>query len=110
LDVEEERVLKVPGFGPKRTARLLQWRRTVEARFVFNAAVGIPPHEQQALDAKFTQTRQQLEAALLAGERELRTIALRVEGELRQQHEHIRSCLHQLAQAAADLSIVPDGL
>ena len=70
-DIVEAAVLDVPGFGRALASRLLEWRRTIESQFVFNASVGIPPPQQQALDAKYARDRQQLEMSLLSGEREL---------------------------------------
>jgi DNA-binding helix-hairpin-helix protein with protein kinase domain len=110
LDIQEDRILEIPGFGQKLAQRLVDWRRSVESRFVFNPAAGIPPHEQQALDSKYAQARQPIEAALFSGEAELKSIALRAEGELRQLYEHVRSTLQQFAQAHADLAVIPPGI
>jgi DNA-binding helix-hairpin-helix protein with protein kinase domain len=110
FDIVEEDILQVPGFKEALAGHLTQWRRSVEAQFRFNAAAGLPPHVQQALDAKYTQARQQVEAALLSGERELKTIAAGAANELRQRYEHIKSSLDQLAQATADLVLIPPGL
>jgi DNA-binding helix-hairpin-helix protein with protein kinase domain len=110
-DVESEIILDIPGFGPKLTGRLVSWRRDIESQFLFNAKAGIPPHEQQALDAKYSQARQRLETELLTGEKVLRNIHLRADSsEIRQLYEHLRLCMHQLAQAQADLSVMPPEL
>jgi DNA-binding helix-hairpin-helix protein with protein kinase domain len=103
LDVEEAAVLQVPGFGPKLTERLVQWRHQAEAQFVFNSAAGVPAREQQALDIKYATLRQPVEAQLLAGEGELRAIRNQAEQELRSLYEQIRAGLQLLAQAEADL-------
>jgi DNA-binding helix-hairpin-helix protein with protein kinase domain len=110
LDIGEKRILAVPGFGPKFTKRLVEWRREIESKFVFNAAAGIPPQRQQALDSKFAQPRQQIEMALLSGERDLKTISTTAENELRQHYETVKSCLVEVARANADLAVVPKGI
>jgi DNA-binding helix-hairpin-helix protein with protein kinase domain len=110
FDVVEDKIVQVPGFKEELTRRLIQWRRTMESQFAFNAAAGIPVHEQQALDATFAQARQQVEALLLAGERDLKGFALSAENELRQLSEHIKSALLQLSHAIADMGTIPPGL
>jgi DNA-binding helix-hairpin-helix protein with protein kinase domain len=108
-DIERTRVEQVPGFGQKLTDRLIDWRRTMERRFVFHPSAGIPPQVQQALDSRYAQERQQIETKLLAGEQKLKSLSLCAEGELRQLYEHIRTCVRQLAQANADVAAIPSG-
>ncbi len=104
-DVDAAVVLQVPGFGEKLTDRLVRWREQVAATFVFNAALGVPPQEQRALDIKYATARQPLEAQLLAGEGELRGIRSQAEADLRLLYEQIQSCLQRLAQAELDLTV-----
>jgi DNA-binding helix-hairpin-helix protein with protein kinase domain len=108
FDIEATRILEVPGFGPERTRVLLEWRRTVERRFVFNAAVGIPPSQQQALEIKFFQLRQQIETRLQNGPDELSGIYWGANRELTKIMEDIRRCIRKANQAAADQSLIPD--
>jgi DNA-binding helix-hairpin-helix protein with protein kinase domain len=44
-DVDEFRLLGVPGFGPDRTARLLAWRDSIQRRFNFNAREPTDPKD-----------------------------------------------------------------
>lgn len=44
-DVTKQRVLGIPGFGDAIANSLLAWRKSVEAKFVFNAAVPVDPKE-----------------------------------------------------------------
>jgi DNA-binding helix-hairpin-helix protein with protein kinase domain len=106
-DVTEQEVLQVPGFGPVLTGKLLDWRRKVERSFKFNAAAGVPPAMQQALDVKYRQARQQVEQQLRDGPRELQAITDRAAGELDQLVEQIRALVGQLAQTEADLDALP---
>jgi DNA-binding helix-hairpin-helix protein with protein kinase domain len=110
FDVEHLRTRRVPGFGRKRKEQLFRWQRGEEARFVFNAATGIDPLEQRALDRQFAQARQLLENKLLVGERELRDIAQRAESGLRSLGQQVEACASQCAQADADLLNIPPGL
>jgi hypothetical protein len=110
LDVVDATVAEVPGFGPDRTARLIQWRLTIEGRFFFDSAKGIPIPERQAFEAKYRQMRQAVEAPLSAGAQELRQITAMAEQELTRRYEEIKSALQRMAQAEADLDPIPPGL
>jgi DNA-binding helix-hairpin-helix protein with protein kinase domain len=105
FDIEVKAVRQIPGFGPKYTHRLVDWRRQVEARFVFNAAVGVPHQEQQSLNIKYATGQQPVEAQLLAGERELRAVLSQADFELRRLYEQIRCGLQVLGQAECDLRV-----
>lgn len=109
FDVEENSVDDVPGFGPKRTKRLMQWRRAVESQFVFDLKAGVPKQEQQRLEVKYAQARQQIETDLRKGERALSGLSARATDELRQLYDQIRACISRLNQAQADLATIPPG-
>jgi hypothetical protein len=109
-DVEEHAVRQVPGFGAKLTNRLLLWRKEVERRFVFTAAVGVSPQMQQALDLKYAPARQQVEQKLLAGEGELRAIARQAEEELQSLYGPIVACMQMLDQCELDLTLIPQSV
>jgi DNA-binding helix-hairpin-helix protein with protein kinase domain len=110
LDIEESKVSAVPGFGEVLTGRLVEWRRSVEARFVFNPSAGVPQQQQQSLDAKFSPERQRIEMTLLSGERELKVVASACETALASRYEEIKASFKAIAQANADLTEVPSGV
>lgn len=110
FDLEEHRILQVPQFNQKRAQTLMNWRRSMESQFVFDVAAGIPAPERQALHAKYTQLRQQVEAALLSGENELKCIASAAGRQLGLLYEQIRSCLAQVVQADRNIEVIPSGL
>ncbi|TIU16377.1 MAG: hypothetical protein E5W53_28415, partial [Mesorhizobium sp.] len=45
LDVERNKLYSVSGFEPKTAQKLLNWRRSVEARFVFDPSRAIDPRD-----------------------------------------------------------------
>jgi DNA-binding helix-hairpin-helix protein with protein kinase domain len=76
LDVTEDRVNAVAGFGPALTAAVVDWRKSVEARFRFDPAKGIEPAERAALTQRQSQRRAALESSLTTGLNELQQIRL----------------------------------
>ena len=65
-DVTRGAVLRVPGFGPARTQALLDWRRGIEARFVFNPNKSVDPADLAEIDRRFAAKRQKLEQEMEA--------------------------------------------
>jgi DNA-binding helix-hairpin-helix protein with protein kinase domain len=109
FDISEARIDQVPGFGPKLTRRLLSWRLEIEGRFVFQPSVGVPADQQQALEQRYFQAQRQVEIKLLSGEKELTEIVQRVNTEFGVFREQVSSQLASVAQANADLTVVPRG-
>ena len=64
LDVTEERVGAVDGFGPARTSGLVGWQRSVEAKFRFDPNKALDPGERAALIQRQSQRRATSKAAL----------------------------------------------
>ncbi len=105
-DITQHAVRRVPGFGTALTKKLLEWRRGIEKRFVFNAAQGIDPRDIAALDRELADTKRKLEAQLMAGAPELiqiRTQIITSRGALQKELE--RACA-RLAQAETDKKAV----
>lgn len=101
-DVAPAAILAIPGFGPTFTQRLLDWRRSVERRFVFNPAQGVDPADIAAVEREIAARRAQFEAELRGGPDALRQIARQVAVA----RETLRPALEQagaaVAQAEAD--------
>jgi DNA-binding helix-hairpin-helix protein with protein kinase domain len=108
-DIEEARVLAVPGFGPELTRRLLQWRGQVETSFIWGyyPPLNVPASDQQALDRMYRQIRQYNEMRLLNGPAELRAISTTANKDLSQRYETVRDWVEFLAQAKVDLEVLP---
>ncbi|MSR54502.1 MAG: hypothetical protein EXS09_14615 [Gemmataceae bacterium] len=109
-DISEEKVDEVPGFGTVLTARLVRWRRSMESRFVFDAAAGVPIQQQQAVDFKYTQERQRIEMTLLSGEGELKAVATHSNVQLAQQFEAIKSLVSRFGLSKAEAGLIPPGV
>ena len=101
-DVNRATILAIPGFGPSYTERLLDWRRTVEARFRFDARRGIDRADVEAVDWGIEAERIELERTLLDGPATLRRVKAEI---LRARHDlwpELDRTAHLLAQAMAD--------
>jgi DNA-binding helix-hairpin-helix protein with protein kinase domain len=109
-DVKEDEILAIPGFGEKLTARLTTWRAEIESKFRFNPTLGVSAHEQRALELKFFQFRQPIEAKLLAGERDLAGIVHGSRAEFQGVQQRLHPLLEVLDQATADLTVIPSGI
>jgi DNA-binding helix-hairpin-helix protein with protein kinase domain len=108
-DIEDVAITSIPGFGAKIAEKLIAWRTSVESAFVFNPSLGIPIQDQQALDFRFFQQRQPIEARLAGGEGELTRILASLEGKLKPIEEKIRQHLTEVGRASADLASIPAG-
>jgi DNA-binding helix-hairpin-helix protein with protein kinase domain len=77
-DVTANALANVPGFGPKLTQTMLDWRRQVESRFVYNPRVPVDPADIADLDRRLQKVRTDLERALLSGPEALQQTARRI--------------------------------
>jgi hypothetical protein len=110
MDIDEDRIMRIPGFKEALTANLMEWRRNVEARFIFKAAFAMSPQEKHAFEAKYEHLRQLVQRQIVAGETELKRISQDAEKQLSQLTQQIKTLLIQLHQAGADLTAIPKGL
>jgi DNA-binding helix-hairpin-helix protein with protein kinase domain len=101
-DITESAVLRVPGFGPALARELFNWRRSVEARFVFNPLRGVEPADIADLDHKLESLRRQIEKDLLSGEGELRQLSAQIL--MRRSHllPRLQAAAQRLAMGEAD--------
>ena len=65
-DIVPHRLYAVPGFGPKMIERLMEWRRSIEAKFVFNPAMAIDPRDIARVEQDILTLRTKTEAAAKA--------------------------------------------
>ena len=109
-DVVEDRIWRILGFSTTLTANLMEWRRNVEATFIFKTAGAISPQEKQAFESKYEQLRQRIQTQMLACETQLKKISQDAENQLSKLTQEIMACLTELYQAEADLTVIPEGL
>lgn len=105
-DVDRSRILSIPGFGPSLTGRLVEWRKKLAARFVFDPNKGVDPALITKMDNELLRRQQQLEAALLKGEAELRAAAIQAEAARTAMLTQAEAIARRLAQAKADASLI----
>ena len=94
-DVDYGKIIQISGFGQSLTSELVNWRKGLEGKFVFNPSRGIDPADIAALDQKFRQVRRQIEGSLLAGEEELK----RVRNDTHMRRQALRPQIEAAAQA-----------
>lgn len=104
-DIDANAILGIPGFGPSLTAALMDWRRDLERKFVFNPSKGIDQADVSALDHRFRQRRQNLEGKLLAGAESLNALRAEAFARARALKPIVDNAARCLAQAQADFSI-----
>ena len=105
-DLIPNRIGAVPGFGPVMIERLMSWRRSLEARFVFDPTRAIDPRDIINVEQQFQTLRLKAEAAAKSAHGETlqahaRVLAIRQSG--RPQLEALQGAM---AQAKADLDFV----
>jgi DNA-binding helix-hairpin-helix protein with protein kinase domain len=101
-----QRVNAVPGFGPKMAERLIKWRKSIEARFVFDSAKAIDPRDVAKIEQDILALSTKTEAALMdahtkATQAHARVLAVRQD--LRRQMDALQAAV---AQARADYEFV----
>jgi DNA-binding helix-hairpin-helix protein with protein kinase domain len=105
-DIAERAVMQVPGFGPALTAALLEWKRSVGARFVFNPAAGLDPRDVADLDRGLAARRSEIERALGNGIGELRQTGHQTAMRRQALASQLEAAVRALAQAETDLKAV----
>jgi DNA-binding helix-hairpin-helix protein with protein kinase domain len=66
-DVDRDRILQIPGFGPTMVQRLVNWRRQLEKRFRYKPAQNTNRRDVQRIDRDLARRRTQLMTDLRAG-------------------------------------------
>jgi DNA-binding helix-hairpin-helix protein with protein kinase domain len=102
-DVTPAALAHTPGFGPMLTGRLLDWRRSIEKQFVFDATRGVDPADVADLERRLETRRRELEKDLRGGAAALRQLGARVLLRRRALLPRMNGSARRLAQAEADL-------
>lgn len=98
-------IIRIKGFGQKITGELIDWRKGLERRFIFDPSKGVDPADITALNQRFAQKRKQIEGNLLAGPEHLNQLKAQILLKRTQMLPMIRSAAQQVVQAEADLSL-----
>jgi DNA-binding helix-hairpin-helix protein with protein kinase domain len=77
-DLTSAAIAKVPGFGPKMQANLMDWRQSLERKFRFNPNKAIDPRDIARVEQEILVGRQQLEQALRSGFAELKQVSAQI--------------------------------
>jgi DNA-binding helix-hairpin-helix protein with protein kinase domain len=105
-DIVISRLQAVPGFGPKMISRLIEWRRSCEAKFVFDATKAIDPRDISKVEQEILTLRNQTLVSLLASH----TRAVQVHAEVLRTRQlmkgPVEDLVQKLAQARADYNFV----
>lgn len=105
-DIEKNRIMAINGFGESLSYELIQWRKQLENRFVYDSAKGIEPSDVAALDQKYRQRRKQIEGSLLATPELLNKIRKETLLKRSAMRSRIESAAISLAQANADMNLL----
>jgi DNA-binding helix-hairpin-helix protein with protein kinase domain len=101
-DVDNQRIVAVPGFGPAMAEKLIEWRRETERGFRFDPSKGVDPQKVIAIDRDVASRKRKIEKDLIAGSTELAQIKRQTEQQGRRLHGEVVSALTVLAQARAN--------
>jgi DNA-binding helix-hairpin-helix protein with protein kinase domain len=105
-DVTLARVGAVPGFGPKMVEHLMNWRRTKEAKFIFDPRKAVDPRDVAKVEQTIQTSKLKAEAEFkIAFDEAMKVHAstLKMRNSL---HSQIESFQTAVAQARADFNYV----
>jgi DNA-binding helix-hairpin-helix protein with protein kinase domain len=104
-DVERARLLAVPGFGEATAKPLLEWKASMERRFVFNPGNGAAERaETLRVEEKYRQQREALERAILASVADLARIRQQIHGEMARGDSTVESAFRALEDKKAEVT------
>jgi DNA-binding helix-hairpin-helix protein with protein kinase domain len=104
-DIEQNKIAAVPGLTTF-ISKLVDWRRSIEQKFVFNAAQGIDPADIEAMEQEMARIRTRLERELLSGPSELSKISEQIKISRDALLPVVEETSRALAQAEADLKAI----
>jgi DNA-binding helix-hairpin-helix protein with protein kinase domain len=101
-DVAEE-VEEIPSVGRSHAKRLLEWRRALEQKFVFDPARSVPPEAR--INNEIDALRVRLESELIGGAHSLRRVKEQIENRRWELQPALKQARQELAQLEKDLEI-----
>ena len=105
--VKKHKIVRLKGFGSALAEELMIWRRSIEAKFVFDPQKGVDPNDIKLIEHRYALERKRIETSLSSGPAQLDQIRK----DTLRKREVLRPELEQAArlvsQATADLTVVP---
>jgi DNA-binding helix-hairpin-helix protein with protein kinase domain len=105
-DIDPQRIAAVPGFGPVMIERLMKWRRSIEAKFVFNPAQAIDPRDIARVEQDILTLRTKTEASARAAYAEATQAHARILAARQEMRSQMDALQAAGAQARADYEFV----
>lgn len=105
-DVNRQAVLRVPGFGPALTQRLLDWRAGLERRFKFDTSSAVDPRHVADMDRTIQHRKVDIEASLRKAPIELQQLRNTILTRRQALHGALAQAAQELGQAEADLKAI----
>lgn len=103
-DITVINVSRVPGFGPALTARLRQWRRSVEEGFHYDPSKGVDHRDIAALDREMSELKRNLEQCLNAGPTELTQIRNQIMVQRNVLEQQVNEAFRAMVQSEVDMT------
>ncbi|WP_010250467.1 helix-hairpin-helix domain-containing protein [Acetivibrio cellulolyticus] len=103
-DIEKQAIMKIQGFGPVYTGKLLNWKQSIEKKFTFNPNQPIDPLLIVKIDNEIKLEKCKLEKLLLSGTNELKLITYKVLNRRQFLLAEYEQCLKECAQAEANIN------
>ena len=105
-DVSQLNKVKVPGFGPVRTQRMLSWRKQVASGFRYAPSRELDPNKVKAIEQKYRAGRQRIARDFSASLAELERKISELSTAITRAKSNADGAVHDLAQARADLNAI----
>lgn len=106
-DVKYHAVVNIPGFGPATANKLVEWRKKIESRFVYNPAPNQSDQAAQAkLDSDFANKAAALVKQISGGQVELVQSANVLRSRLQIEDRRLTELAGQRAQLESDLAFL----
>jgi len=101
LDINHS--MRVPGFGPALKGKLMDWRRSVEQRFRFDARRGVDSRDIANLDKEIADQRGKLEKSLSSGASALLQIKNQILAQRKILEGQVNESYRAMLQSKADM-------
>lgn len=106
LDIDDRRLVTIPGFGPATRAKLLAWRLSVEQTFVFDPLRGVDAADVTAVEQAICSERRRLAERMQKIAEAILQEHARVTNMREQMRPRMEAVTQAHAQAQADLKAV----